>query len=178
MPWNLLVPLRVTTLTRRTAVAAELGGEVRRLDLHLLDEAQADVVDLTAVRARVEVRPAVDGQVVGIAPAAVDRLARHAEAGRQRERIEVGRDRSGDERRQLEVVAAVEREVLDLLRVDGARHLAARPIDRLAQRGRDFDRLVQFTDAEREVRRERPSAVSENPVRCSLRKPCISAETE
>ena len=115
---------------------------------------EADVVDLAAVRARVEVRPAVDGQVVGVASAAVNRLTRHAEAGRERERIEVGRDGSGNERRELEIVAAVEREILDLLRVDGARHLTAGAIDRLAQGGRDFDRLVQLTDAEREVRRQ------------------------
>ena len=102
----------------------------------------------------VEVRPAVDGQVVGVAAAAVDRLARHAQAGRQRERIEVGRHRSRYERRELEVVTAVEGEVLDLLRVDGAGYLAARAVDRLAERCRDFDRLVQLTDAEREVCRE------------------------
>ena len=173
-----LVPLRVTTLIGGAAVAAELGGEVRRLDLDLIDEAQADVVDLAAVRAGVEVGAAVDGQVVGVAAVAVDRLAGDAEAGRERERIEVGRDRAGNQRRELEVVAAVEGEVLDLLRVDRARDLAGRAVDGLADDRRDLDRLGQPPTAEREVGGD--AAVGgqlESRCAAALRKPSSSAVT-
>ena len=152
------------------AVAAELGREVRRLDLDLIDEAQADVVDLAAVRAGVEVGAAVDRQVVGVAAVAVDRLAGDAQARRERQRIVVGRDRAGNQRRELEIVAAVERQILDLLRVDRARDLAARAVDGLAQDRRDFD-LTRCSSADSEAEIGGDAAVgAELRSRCAA--PC------
>ena len=78
-----------------------------------------DVVDLAAVAAGVEVRAAVDGEVIGVGAVAVDGLVGDAEAGGRSHLVEAGHRDSRHQGDQFDVIAAVQRQVLNLLGVDG-----------------------------------------------------------
>ena len=136
---------------RGAGVAPLVGGEVRRLDGDLLDEVDPDVVDHAAVRPRVEVEAAVDGQVVAVAAIAVDHGPARAEAGGDRHLVVVELHGAGNERGQLEIVAARQRRVLDLRAVDDARDLSGGAVDGLAGYRCHFDGLGQAADRQREV---------------------------
>ena len=56
----------------RAGVPTVLGGEVRRLDFHLVNEVNADVVYLAGVAARLQVSAAVNGHVRHLSAVAVD----------------------------------------------------------------------------------------------------------
>ncbi len=85
------------------------------------------------------------------AAVAVDRLAGDAEAGGQIQLIVVRHDGARDQRRQLQVVAAVERDLAHLRAVDGAGNLAGGRIDLLAGHRDDVDGLRDPADLELEV---------------------------
>ena len=74
------------------------------------------LLTMAGVGAGVEVEPAVDGQVVAVAAVAVDDRAAGAQAGRERHLVVVELHGARNQRRELEVVAARERQVADLRR--------------------------------------------------------------
>ncbi len=114
---------------RRAGVAAVFRREVRRLQLHFLDEVDADVVDHRAVAAGGQVdtpstlRLFAPPRLPLIACVPVPRLVVAASGLKS---VSV----SPDQRRELQVVAGVERQVLHLRAVDHAGDFAGRAVDR------------------------------------------------
>ena len=131
--------------------ASELGGEVGRFDFDFLDEVGADVVDQAAVAAGGLVVGAVDGEIRGVSAVAVDDLVGGGEASGDGKDVRIGDDGAGDERDELGVVAAIEREVLDLFGVDDVGKLAAGGVERFAAGGGDADDFISAADLEVEV---------------------------
>ncbi len=135
-------------------LTAVLGREVRRLDLHFLDEVEPDVVDLAAVAARIQVRAAVDEQAARVAARSVDGLTGRAQARRQIQAVVVEQSRAGNDRGELQVVPAVERHVPHLGPVDGPGDFAGGPVHRFAGHRPDFDHFGDAAHIECEVRGE------------------------
>ncbi len=132
-------------------VAPVLRGEVRGLDRDFLDEVDADVADLAVVAAGVHVEAAVHREQAGIGAAAVDRGV-DPEAGHDVEGVEVVVEerRSRDEARELQVLATIQGQVLDLLAVHNPGDLSRDGVDGLAGH-RDLDDLVDVAHPEGEV---------------------------
>ncbi len=121
------MPVRVTTLT-----------------------AAPELRPYSAEKFAVLIATSVDGEQRGVRAAAVDRGV-DAEPGHDVERVRVEVGSAGDEGGELQVVAAVQGQALDLLAVDRPGDLAGDRVDRLAL-DRDLDRLVEAADLELEVR--------------------------
>ena len=152
MPLQLLVPLRVTTLIAAPLLRPSSAEKFEVWIFTCSMKLEADVVDLRAVRAGVEVEvPSMVRLLVLLRLPLIDWPVTLSD-GRQAERIEVGGDRAGNQRGQLEVVAAVEGEIADLLR---SMVRATSPLVRLTARRATACTCtdsVNCADAEREVR--------------------------
>ena len=80
-----------------------------------------DIVHLAAIAAGIQIHAAIDHQVIGARPPAVGRPGGHTQAGGGRHLVLVEQRDARHQRDQLQIVAAVERQILHLLRIDGAR---------------------------------------------------------
>ena len=139
---------------RRAGIASILGREIGGLRPHLADEIHADVVDLASVAAGVEVHAAVDHEVAGAGPAAVRRPGRDAQAGGGRHLVFVQQRHARYQRNQLQIVAAVQRQVLHLFGVDGVTDFAGDVVYGLAEHLADNHGFVDRAHFELEVGRE------------------------
>ena len=133
----------------RPVAAAELGGEVQGLDLHLLDRFQRRHDRRLAGVVRVGVHRPVEDVVVAAIAVAVDRDHRRAgQLGRIRgARNEGG---AGAQTRQQEHVALRQRQVLDLGAAEGVRQPALARHRHGDGAGGDVDRFPHVGDAERD----------------------------
>ena len=140
---------------RAAGAAPVLGLVVRRQHLDLGDRVEAGREERPGVRSGVEVGDAVVGQVDGVVAPAVDADAAQVVPAGGFAVLRV--DDAGQLPQHAHVVAALERDVLDLILRDRAGALAAERLD--ARRfGRHRDRLVQRADLERD-RPERDALV-------------------
>ena len=161
----------------RAVAAAELGGEVQGLDLHLLDRLQRRHDRRLAGVVRVGVHRPVEDVVVAAIAVAVDRDHRRA---RQLGRIRGAGDEggAGAHPRQQEDVALRQRQVLDLGAAEGVRQPALARHRDAHGAGRHLDRFLHVGQAERDrdvggladrepeaVLRERPEAGDARPER-------------
>ena len=136
----------------RAARAAELGPVAVAQDLELLDRVERRVHEDRAVRPDVVVVGAVHRPQVRRDIAAAHRQVGSAEQPLVLHVEGVGRAHAGHERRELEEVAAVERQLARLSAGDDARQVATKDLHR-GRGGFDGDHLAHFARLEREVDR-------------------------
>ncbi len=125
----------------RAAGLAELRAVAVAQDLELLDRLDRRVDEDRAVRADVVVVRAVDRPEIRGDVAAADREVRAAEQALVLDVEEIGGAHAGHQRGELQEVAAVQRQLADLLSGDHAGDVAAEHLDR-GRRRFDADRLV------------------------------------
>ena len=114
LPWKVLPAALRHDIDICSGIASELGRESRRLDTHLLHEIHADIIDLAAVTAGVEVGFAVDRQVIGVGAHAIERLIGGAQTGGGGHLVERHHGDARHESREFQIITAVEGEVLHL----------------------------------------------------------------
>ena len=131
--------------------ASPFGGHVGGLHLHFRNEVGVDVVHQAAVGAGDKIESSIDGEVLRVGAVAVDGLIGRREGRGHRELIGVGDDRAGYEGDEVDVIVAVERELVDLLGVNDAGEVAGDGVESFADLGGDVHGDGDVADLEFEV---------------------------
>ncbi len=118
----------------------------------MLDKVDADVIDLAAITAGIQVHSTVHHQVVSVGAIAVDGLASDAETGRGGHLVQGSHRHPRYQSHQFQVIAAVQRQVLHLFGIDCMREFASSGIHRLTHHLRDSHGLIGGADLEFEIR--------------------------
>ena len=121
LPLNVLLPLLVTNRICPPLEAAVLRHVVGRQHLHFLDRIDVLNADDVSGRSRADRRRTVDGDVVLVVPAAVDVVAAVAEIT-EAARVEAAAVDAGLQPGNANRIATLERQQLDILRLDGLAH--------------------------------------------------------
>ena len=154
---------------------AELGAEVRALDLDLLDHVVVHAGHQPAVARRLDEIRAIQADRVVRGADAVDRVAprvvRAAEEAHALELILIGRHHAGQDAEQLEGTAANDRQVVDLVRGQHALACARLRSQRLRWRRPHRDDLALAGDLEADGHASRVVRAEDDPAMFGGREP-------